>query len=200
MTKEFFMKSKGLALLTLSLLFLMGCGKENQSGRTNSWNFGNPYTSGLGTINSPFGVPYNGSNLMVNRVLQENPCVAGFGGYQGMGGTWGGQRIQIQQPLVNFPTVVSPGDVYVGVTSYGDVGVVAGTALGQPPVFVGYMCPRAFSQAGSGQLFDIGIGAYTQCAFKPLWKATMVLPGGETARFRMMDYGSSMRQKFSFCR
>lgn len=188
------MKSCRPLIMTLSLLTLLaaGCGKDNKSGKSaNTWDYTNPYTNGYspytpGTVNSP----YNYGGISVNQVMQENTCT----GYAPM------QRIQIQIPLVNFPTTIAPNDVYVGVTSYGDVATLVGTAPGQPPMFVGYMCPRAFSPQGQGQLMGIKIGAYTKCLFKPITAATIVFPGGATAEFRWLDGGRLMTgQRFSFC-
>lgn len=196
------MKSLGLGILHLALLtMLVACGKDNESGKpsSRSWGFGNPYTTGYRNINSPYS--YGG--MSVNQVMQQNPCVGGFGGMPGYPGSqYQGQRIPIQIPLTNFPTVIPPNDIYVGVTSFGDVAVLVGQALNQPPLFVGYMCPRSFSPSGQGQLMGIKIGSYSNCLFKPMTAATVVFPGPvpATAEFRWMDGGSSMRQKFSFCR
>jgi hypothetical protein len=195
------MKSLGLGLFHLTLLtVLFACGKNNESGKNGStWSYGNPYTNGgypIQTINSPYS--YQGRS--VNEVLQQNPCISGFSGMMGFSQPYAGQRIPIQIPLTSFPTVIPPGDMYVGVTSFGDVALVAGQAVGQPPLFVGYMCPRSFSPSGQGQLMGIKIGAYSNCLFKPITAATIVFPGGGTAEFRWLDGGSSMRTKFNFCR
>lgn len=199
------MKTKGMTfILLLALVMLTACGKKNESGKSqNQWGF-NPYTGLSGTNpNSPYS--YGGQTL--NQVLQANPCISGFGGYNGYNNNqYQNQRLPIQVPLVNFPGVISPGDVYVGVTSYGDVAVVTGGAPGSPPMFIGYMCPRSFAQGGQGQLMDVKIGAYTQCIFKPITAAIVAFPGGASANFRMLDGGTSfgfsrnMFQPFPFCR
>lgn len=195
------MKSLSTGLLILGMLTFFSCGKSNESGRrSNTWGYNNPYTNGqlpFSTINSP----YNYGGMSVNQVMQQNPCRGGFGGIQGFNNQpYNGQRIPIRVPLVNFPTVVAPNDIYVGVTSFGDVGVLVGGAAGQPPIFEGYMCPRSFSPSGQGQLLGIKVGSYSNCLFKPITAATMVLPGGGTAEFRWLDGGSSMGTRFSFCR
>jgi hypothetical protein len=195
------MKSVGLSLLYSALIVLaIGCGKDNRSGRANT----GIYTGQFGTLGT-FGSPYSFTNgqvtIPVDQVIAENPCISQFGGFVGApAGAYGGQRIPIQIPLLNFPTVIPPGDIYVGVTSYGDVGVLAGTAVGQPPMFVGYLCPRAFAPNGQGQLMGVKPATYSNCLFKPIQAATVVFPGGASADFRMLDFGSSMRQRFSFCR
>lgn len=200
------MKSLGLGILHLALLtMLFACGKDNESGKkSKSWGFGNPYSTGYSPITN-INSPYSYGGMSVNQVMQQNPCKSGFGGmpmpgYPQQG--YSGQRFPIRVPLTNFPTVIPPNDIYVGVTSYGDVGVLVGQALNQPPLFVGYMCPRSFSPSGQGQLLGVKIGSYSNCLFKPMTAATVVFPGPvpSTAEFRWMDGGSSMGQKFSFCR
>jgi hypothetical protein len=196
------MKSLGLGLLHLTLLTLLfSCGKNNQSGKnSNSWGYTNPYLGGnspLLNINSPYS--YGG--MSINQVMQQNPCRGGYNGVPGYTNqVYAGQRIPIQVPLTNFPTVIPPNDIYVGVTTFGDVGVVVGQAINQPPLFVGYMCPRSFSPSGQGQLMGVKIGSYSNCLFKPITASTVVFPGGATAEFRWMDGGSSIGAKFSFCR
>lgn len=164
------MKSFCLGLLQLALVFaLASCGKNNESGKSNKgvWGYTNPYGTGypaVGNINSPYS--YGG--MSVNQVMQQNPCMGQWGGMPGYNNQpYAGQRIPIQIPLTGFPTVISPGDIYVGVTSYGDVGVVVGQAVNQPPLFVGYMCPRSFTPTGQGQLMGVTVGSYSQCLFKP---------------------------------
>lgn len=193
------MKSLGLGILHLTLLtVLFACGKNNESGKKgNSWGYTSPYgTQYVANLNSP----YNYGGLSVNQVMQENPCRSGFAGVPGMTQPYMNQRMQIQVPLTQFPTVIPPGDIYVGVTSYGDVAVVAGQSPGQPPLFVAYTCPRSFAPNGQGQLLGVKIGSYSNCLFKPITAATMVFPGGATADFRWLDGGSSAQQRFSFCR
>lgn len=192
----------GILHLTL-LLTLFACGKNNESGKkSSSWNYNNPYSNQYGyapvaNINSP----YNYSGMSVNQVMQQNPCRSGWGGMSGYGNqSYAGQRIPIQIPLTQFPTVIPQNDLYVGVTSFGDVAVVVGQGANQPPLFVGYMCPRSFAPSGQGQLLGVKIGSYSNCLFKPITASTIVFPGGGTAEFRWMDGGSSAQQKFSFCR
>lgn len=185
------MKFLNALILAGLILALGGCGKDNRSGTSGSsgagsWGYTNPYLSGLSNINSA----YTSNGISVNQVLSESPCISGNGAYSN-------QRYQIQIQLTSFPTVIAPNDLYVGVTSYGDVGVIAGT--GGAPVFIGYICPRSFTN-GQGQLLGVQLGSYTQCLIKPIVAATVAFPGGGSADFRMMDYGSSYGRKFSFCR
>jgi hypothetical protein len=178
--------------LTALMFLILSCGKENESGKSSTHTvpeIGNP-------VSIP-STPYTYQNVNVQEVLNQNPCVNGYAGISGMTQPYTNQRTQIQVQLTGFKTVVSPGDIFVGVTSYGDVAVVSGQAAGQPPLFVGYLCPRSFTQAGTGQLMNVEVGANTPtCLFKPITAATIVFPGGATADFRWLDGGNSMRQKF----
>jgi len=182
------MKVIGKCLLYTALLAtLMACGKQNTSGTSKMWNYPNPYSTGM----SPYTTSGTLSSIaVVNQIIQMNPCVTN----PSLG------RIPIQIPLTNFKSTVAPGDYYVGVTSYGDVAAVVGGPLGQPPVFMGYMCPRSFAQSGSGQLTNISIGANTSCAVKPINAATVMFPGGDAnaaAYFRWLDGGTSQKSKFA---
>jgi len=175
------------------LSLLLACGKDNESGKTpvSVPVTGNPY--------SVSSTPYSYQGVNVSQVLLQNPCVNGYAGMTGMSSqTYTNQRTTIQVQLTGFKTQVSPGDIYVGVTSYGDVATVVGQAVGQPPLFVGYLCPRSFTQSGTGQLTGVEVGANTpKCLFKPITKATIVFPGGSTADFRWVDGGNSQRQPFA---
>jgi hypothetical protein len=176
------------------------CGKNNESGKS-SWNL-----PGIGTIQglNALNIP-QGSYLA--QVLAENPCINGYNGTQWAGQQYSNQRMPIQIPLTGFSTMVAAGDVFYGVTSYGDVAAVIGQAVGQPPLFVGYLCPRSFTQSGTGQLVGVDIGAKApKCPLKPLTRATVIFPGGASAEFRMLDGGTSKGvitgayMPFSFCR
>jgi hypothetical protein len=173
-------------LLLLALAFTASCGKDNKTGRNNGWDFGsagiNPYT----------GTPLAQGNFAVAQVINENPC---GGGMMGGGFGMGMQRMQVQLPIQNFPTVIGPNEVYVGVTSFGDVAALIGT--GGVPTFVAFLCPR---MAQPLSVSNITIGAYSQCAFKPLTKADVRFGDGSVALFRWMDAGNSVGQKFSYCR
>lgn len=194
------MKSVGHCLSHLLLIFvIISCGKNNESGKKTNWSYNNPYTNGLLPINN-INSPYSYGGMSINQVMEQNPCRSGYNGVSGLNGPYGGQRIPIQIPLVNFPTVIPPNDLYVGVTTFGDVAVLVGQPVGSPPLFVGYMCPRTFAPTGQGQLMGIKVGAYSNCLFKPMTAATMVFPGGGSAEFRWMDGGSSVGRPFSFCR
>jgi hypothetical protein len=187
MTKEFSMKLLGNGLLHLALLaLLVACGKDNKSG-TNS--YANPYYgNAYGTINSP----YHYGNVSVNQIIQQNPCVTG--------GVPTQARVQVQMP-VNMGTIVPTNDIYVGVTSSGDVGLIVGKGSVQA-LFVAYICQRGVTyQNATPQLMaPISIGPYTKCPIKPITAASIYIPGGVAPlNFRWLEGGSSLGQKFTFC-
>jgi hypothetical protein len=185
-----------LLMCSLLLSMLIACGKDNESGRmTAPIPVPNPYV-----VPNPYApvntTPYAFQGVNVDQVLAQNPCVNGFAGHASPQ-PYTNHRTTVQVQLTGFKTVVAPGDIYVGVTSYGDVATVAGQAVGQPPVFMGYLCPRPNVPAGTGQLLGVEVGANTpRCLFKPITKATVIFPGGMTAEFRWLDGGNSNRQPF----
>lgn len=182
-------RSLSLFIFIILPFMFFSCGKNNQSGQ-DSWQYPNPNTiNPITNINSP----YSFNNVSINQVLTENPCISSQNNV-------GAQRIPLQIPLTNFSSVIAPNDIFLGVTSYGDVAVLVGQATNTPPLFVAYLCPRSFSPTGQGQLLGVKIGSYSQCLFKPITAASVVFPGGSSAEFRWADGGSSARQKFSFCR
>lgn len=199
------MKTLPKLLILSAVMALAGCGKDNTSGKSGSGVYNSSYCvsyapngqcsqyqqSQVGNFNSPYS--YNGVSL--NTVQAENPCIL-----QGGGMNYGSMNMQRQvvTTRVNIGTVVTNGDMYVGVTSFGDVAAIIGD--GTPnPTFVAYVCPRPVS--GQGTLYPrITIGAYTNCAVKYITSANMVFPDGSQANFRAPSPGgSSAGRPFSFC-
>lgn len=182
------MKSFMFYLLTLALL--ASCGKNNESGKSNpSCTVAGYCTSNYGTINSNYS--YGG--ISVNQVIQSNPCTTAGMPTQ--------NRVQIQVP-VPLQTIMPTGDMYVGVTSSGDVGILVGQGSASA-LFVGYVCQRGnmYTQTAQPQIADLAFGSYSQCSFKPITRATIMVPGMYTPLyFRWLDGGSSLGQKFPFCR
>jgi len=166
----------GLLSLTL-LALLVSCGKENKSGQS-SWNYANPYTNGYGPT-PVTSSPYQAAT----HVMSKMSCMSSYGNMQG--------RIPIQIPLTGFQgnTPIAPGEQYVGVTSSGDVAVVVGTGINQPPLFIAYICPRSFAPQGQGQLMGVKLGMHSRCIYKPITAATIVLPGNIPLNFRWLDGG-----------
>lgn len=184
------MKSLRLGLAHfLILAALVSCGKDNESGKS-SGQYTNPYyLNQYGTISSP----YSYGNISVNQIINSNPCVTS--GYPNQA------RVQVQQP-VSLQNVIPTGDIYAGVTSSGDVGLLVGQGSSQA-LFVAYLCQRGYSYNNGTvpQIVDLAYGSYSQCAFKPITRATLILPGAPSPLyFRWLDGGSSAGQKFPFCR
>ncbi len=172
-------------MILILLAVMASCGKDNKSGKGRNGYFGFNQLGTNGYYNGT-SISYNG--LSLQQVIRENPCVGG-------GGMYGNQRFRItSQAPVN--TVIPNGDVYVGVTSYGDVAAIGGTAQG--PIFEAYLCPR---QGMPQQVVPQGIQLfpYTNCGFKQM-NATVPAGDGTLIRFRMMDFLSSTGAKFSYCR
>jgi hypothetical protein len=170
------MKSLGLCLLSIALLaFLTGCGKNNESGKKSRYNV---------PIGNPLYGPHQNlalGNVPLEAVLQETLCLTTNMPTR--------NRHRVDIPLPGYPSAIPNGDVYVGVTTAGDVAALMGTP--QHPVFVAFLCERPlFAQAGQGQLYDIATGTQSRCKFKPLARATIGVPGlPEPLFFRMLDGG-----------
>ena len=194
------MKALPKLLILSAIMALAGCGKNNESGKSGgrysssycvSYNANGQcaqyqsYT--VNNVNSPYS--YNGVNL--NTVQMENPCILS----QSYGQTTVARTTVSVR--VNIGTVVANNDMYVGVTTYGDVAAIIGNGTNQP-LFVAYVCPRPVS--GQGSLSPvITIGAYTNCRAKPITAANMYFPDGSQANFRDPKFGSSQQRPFTFC-
>jgi hypothetical protein len=172
-------------IVFLLLLALVGCGKDNKSGKNNNGYYG---FNQLGTGFAPYGgssFSYNGYS--VSQVVNENPCIGGYPNTARMAGSIGAP--------VN--TNIAPGDFYVGVTSFGDVAVIGGTPQG--PMMQYYLCPRSMMSQPAQPAYNISLFPYTNCGFKQM-NASLRLADGSVANFRMMDYGNSAGARFSYCR
>jgi hypothetical protein len=178
-----------ITLAAVMLIFISACGGNNKSGKNNdngdciytlggcSSAYSNGYTN---NINSPY--TYNG--ISVNTVLNENQCQSGP------------NRAQYTSQ-VTLPYVVQRGDLFVGVTSYGDVALVAGNGTATAN-FVAYLCPRGGTPMQAP--LDVRLGVATRCQFKTMFAATLQFSSQEVALFRFLDGGSSRGTPFSICR
>lgn len=177
-----------MKLSTVTILFLLAvmasCGKDNKSGKGNNGYYGFNQLGYAGQYGGT-GISYNG--LSLQQVINENPCIGGYGN--------NARYTVTAQAPVN--TVISNGDVWVGVTSFGDVAAIGGTPQG--PVFEAYLCPRSVMPQGQVMPQGVQLFPYTNCGFKQM---NARLPGGDGTyiNFRMMDYGTSAGAKFSYCR
>lgn len=188
---------KSLLITTALLALLAACGKDNKSGTNNSAI--NPVTTGCYTgvsncysTNSYSNYQYGA--LSVNMILGEARC---------MDSSQTNQRIKLTQTL-SVQTVIPTGDIYAGVTSYGDVAVVVGNGTNQP-ILEAFICNRSYTQVSQMiQQSSLSIGAYTGCQFKPISALTMRVNNSDTLNFRMLDFGhavypSGQLTKFAFC-
>jgi hypothetical protein len=167
-------------MILFLLAVLASCGNDNKTGKNNgAYGF-----NALGTYGTYGGtsIGYNGYSLQ--RVIAENPCISGT------------QKITYTtSAMVN--SVISNGDVWVGVTSFGDVAAVGGTTQG--PIAQIFLCPRSMMSGSQTPLQAITLLPYTGCGFKQM-NAKLALPDGTVANFRAMDYGNSAGARFSYCR
>jgi hypothetical protein len=172
-----------LILASLLLMLLAACGKDNKSGNSNRNQCSNGYTcSSLDMLNTDYN--YNGTS--VQTVIQQNPCITGSPA-----------RMQYQQ-TVNLPYIVQSRDIFVGVTSYGDVGMVVGRGS-QTATFIGYLCQRQGTPMGPPS--NVLLGVATLCRFKPVVAANLQFSDGSLALFRPLSPGGSSRgTPFSICR
>ncbi len=178
------MKSVSTIMILFLLAVMASCGKDNKTGKRSGYYGFNQ----LGTYGQYNGtrIGYNGMSLQ--QVINENPCIGGApANYRSTYST---------AAIVN--SVISNGDIWVGVTSFGDVAAVGGTPQG--PIAQIFLCPRnMMSQGGQSPLQNITLLPYTGCGFKQM-NARLQLPDGTVANFRAMDYGTSTGAKFSYCR
>lgn len=165
---------KHLFLPLLALTLLAACGKDNKSGKKDSWTYSDPY---LGPGTAP-------ANLQ--ELFSAVPCLAGSNA----------SRQRMDLPLTGFQTIIPAGDVYAGITSYGDVAVIQGNGS-QTPTFSAYLCPRDFTNPQGSVLSNVRLGSYSNCNYKPITSATLVFPGSVgTAEFRMLDFGINQGGQF----
>lgn len=173
------MKSLCRYMITLALLsMVVACGKDNKSGgNPYDYNYNNgvynPLTSGTGIVYGTFNA---------DAVLAQTYCTT-----TGMPTQ---NRMAIQFPLTGYPTPIPAGDVYVGVTTAGDVAALVGQGPGVPPLFRAFICQRMAAGNGQGQLMDLALGTATRCNVKPLVRATLYIPGlSQPLYFRQLDGG-----------
>lgn len=189
-----------LLIFSAILAAIAGCGKGNESGKSSNRSCMAYGTNGqcsayMSNVNSNYSV--NGVSL--NQVQQENPCIMNAG----YNGNMQRQAVQVQlqrayTEVNGQQTIVPTGDMYVGVTSFGDVAAVVGNGT-LNPLFVAYLCPRP----ASGQAIlpqTVLLKAQTSCTVKSIQDADIIFPDNTQANFRPLSPGgSSARQKFTFC-
>lgn len=192
------MKSVTFSLMSLLLLSLVvSCGKNNESGKSSSYSYNNP-------LNNPYGYgnPYQGAvptypsgYPIADAAQNDNPCAAGV--------YYSNQRIPIQTQMMGLN--IAAGDVYVGVTSYGDVAYVTGTG-NRTAMLNAFLCPRA-ANSGTGSITQPVLNTALQgCEVKGITAMDIRFPDGQVAKFRDPSFGVRSTfppyqklKNFSFC-
>lgn len=178
------MKPVSTIMILILFALVTACGKDNKSGKKNNGFYG---FNQLGSNGQYVGtrIAYNG--FSVQQVVLENPCANG--------------APQQYRQRVTLPaqvrSVISNGDIWVGVTSFGDVAVVGGTTQG--PILEAYICPRSQIATGAAQAGLVTLLPYTSCRIKQM-NVSVGLSDGSVANFRAMDFPGSTGQVFSYCR
>ncbi len=170
------MKLYGKIFFAASLLtLLVSCGKENKSGQSNFSYNTNPYCAGYNCSYQNYSsIPaYNSGFINAMVAQQANPCAAG---------TYFTQQKILVTSQVSLNTIVTAGDVFMGVTSYGDLAYIQGNGS-RVATLTAYICPRSM-MSGQGQVTLPTLGAYTNCGVKPITAMNMVFPDGYVAKFR----------------
>ena len=173
----------GTFLLTL-MVTTIGCGKKNESGKTN------PYTySQLGTYPGVAGVgavPGSISNPYAQQIFQYLPCLNGQ------------QRVGVQ---VGLNMSVALNATYVGITSEGDIAVVSSSGSTQA-VLSAFICMRP-EFSGQGTLAaNPAVGRSSAgCLVDEISAARMILPTmygySLTLNFRPIHFGVPNYPQFS---
>ena len=196
-------------LMILSLILITSCGGSGSGGKGAS--FSNSSTSNPPKVPSDSEVeieieiepengqvsygavssPYSYGGYAVNQILQSNICITG---------TSPDSRATFQQ-RVFMGSLIAAGDLYAGVTSYGDVAILLGDGS-ETATFIAYVCSRGSQEGASNpQLVTRPtLGSTSACRFKPIISASFVFPNSSTPLyFRMLDGMNSQGQKFPFC-
>lgn len=188
----------GLAHLVI-LAALVSCGKDNESGKKTPFSYTNPYCT-PGAYCSPYtNGPISAVHSPIafaNTAQAENPCIGGS--------YYGSSRVAVQSQLAGLKGVVASGDVYLGVTTYGDVAVIVGNGTNSATLYA-YLCPRVGS-SGQGYITPPSLGSYSiGCNVKGITAMNVQFPDGQVAAFRDPSFGvrnpytGQKIKNFSFC-
>src|SRR5690606_7132359 len=113
------------------------------------------------------------------------------------------QRIRVQTQI-QLPSSSYSNEIFLGVTSFGDVAYIQGMNGSNMAMMTALVCPRMGQ--GVGQVTQPTIGFSTRCpGIKLITAMNMYFPTGEVARFRSPEAGiinpmtGQYVGKFSFC-
>jgi hypothetical protein len=166
-------------LTTLVLLFtLAAC--DNQEVTHHSWSFSQSQASR--SIASFYVENLSYGGLGLEQVMKSHTCKNAA------------SRIKIEIPLLHYKHLRAD-DLYLGVTAYGDIGVISGKTLKYPPLFTAFLCPRGKLEL-KGQLSNIQIGGYSEYVFKPITNAHITLNTNEKITFKKLDKIEKHRKRF----
>jgi asparagine synthetase A len=184
------MKRFPTLLILTALLALTGCGKENESGKSNKNGICTSYLNGVcNAYASNYNVGVSG-DINLNNVVSQIPCEMSQYGYNV---TRTQQNIQ-----VTTASRTTPGQSYLGVTSLGDIAIIIGNGSTTTQMTM-FLCSGAGSyggQVGAGVTQAL-LGEYTTmgCPIKTITAANY-----GASSFRSPVYGrGTTGQKFSFC-
>lgn len=151
----------------------------------NNQNSVAPFGSLPGTINL-YGTSVPSSEFLV-KVLNETKC---FNGKE--------VREYVETELIDEEVDIQPSSIYVGVTSYGDVGAVIKGSDGKT-IIVGSVCKRSTS-VQDATITTLTLGTQSNCVVKPISEIVVEFTDGTLATFRPLDQGNTENEKYSFCK
>lgn len=184
------MKGFPTLLILTALLAMAGCGKENESGRSNNGQgICTSYLNGVcNAYSSNYNAGYSG-DVNLNTIVSQIPCEMSQYGY----------NVTRTQQTVQVTTAsrTTPGQSYLGVTSLGDIAIIVGNGSTTTQMTM-FLCSGAGNFAGGvGGVTQALLGEYTTMAC-PIKTITAANYGYSS--FRSPVYGrGTTGQKFSFC-
>ena len=145
----------------------------------------NPFSSVPGSVNL-YGTSVSVSEFL-SKVVKETPC---FNGNQ--------VRENVQTELTEEELAVVPNAIYIGVTSYGDVGAIVKGDSG-PAIIIGSMCKRSES-VKDAVITSIVLGTTSNCVVRPIDNVQVEFKDGSRATFRALDHGNTDNDPYTFCK
>lgn len=171
----------------------MGCGKNNESGKSNNGGICLQYGVNGQCSAYSTGVYTSGNNINLSSLVSQIPCESS-GGYMPVGNI--GRTQQMVQ--VQTRTIATAGQSYLGVTSMGDIAIVVGNGTMNAQMQV-FLCP---GQAMGQLMAPVTLGEYTDpaCPIKVITAASLSGYNGLAVNFRDPRFGRGMSgTPFSFC-
>lgn len=185
------MKWFPILLILSALLAITSCGKENESGKSSQNGICTSYLNGVcNGYASNYNVGVSG-DINLNNVIGQIPCEMSQYGYNVT-------RTQLPPVQVITATRTTPGQSYLGITSLGDIAIIAGNGSTNTQMVM-FVCSGAGSYpvGQAGGIVQALLGEYTTmgCPIKTITAANY---GASSFRSPIFGRGTS-GQKFSFC-